>query len=65
MTFEEKVRSRKFILVCCIQIINTIALFTQTLTGSEYVTVTTLTFTSYIGINMYQKGIVNNASNSS
>lgn len=62
MSFEEKIRSRKFILVCLIQLINTVALFLGTLTGGEYVTITTLTFTSYIGVNLYQKGINNDKS---
>lgn len=58
MDFNQKIRSRKFILVCLIQLVNTVAMFTGTLTGGEYVAITTLTFTSYIGVNTYQKKVL-------
>lgn len=65
MTFEQKVRSRKFFLVCIIQLINTVALFTSNLTGGEYVTITTLVFTSYIGANLYQKQVLKDGNQNS
>lgn len=64
MTFAQKVSSRKFILVCAIQLVNTIAMFLGSITGGEYVTITTLTFTSYIGVNTYQKGVLKDEPNS-
>ena len=53
MDSEGKYRSRKFLMTAVVETIATIALFTNFLTGAEWITLTTLVLGIYSGANVW------------
>lgn len=55
------VSDRKFKLICSIAICSYLALWFDKLSGGEFVTITTLVFTTYVAGNVTQKKVTKDA----